>query len=514
MKIFCRLFVLVLGVSATAEPADEWYVLLNGADRLGYLHASTEEADGRIISHQTMKLAVGRAGATIEISVESSFVETADGAPVEARSVLNMGGTPLTGHAVFTDSAIQYTVRQGGGAPSTVNKPLPEPGWLPPAALERYVAKRLEAGDQEISVRTMDIAGGPQVVTMTMRVAGEEDIEVYGRTVPAVVWDAEVSMMPGVAMREYVGHDGRRLKTTVELMPGLSLTVLLADRDLALSPLTPTEMIASTLVTPDRPIERPRALRRARYEMRSIDGRPVRLPDLSSQRIVGWGEGSVTIEVDLDRDPLVAAPVPGAALRTASPMLDHSDPDVKRLGQRWAAAAIDTDGDGVVGDAETAEALRAGVHAFIRKKDLSVGFASAGDVARTAQGDCTEHAVLLAAVLRGAGVPARCVSGLVYADQFAGHAGVFGYHMWTQAFLDPDGAGPRPEQWTDLDATLPGVAYDATHITLGVTDLNEGVMGNDMAALLPVLGNLQIQVLEAAHGAPPPRPGGGDPAAP
>ena len=119
-------------------------------------------------------------------------------------------------------------------------------------------------------------------------------------------------------------------------------------------------------------------------------------------------------------------------------------------------------------------------------------------MARTAQGDCTEHAVLLAAVLRGAGVPARCVSGLVYADQFAGRQGVFGYHMWTQAWLDPDGAGPRAAQWTDFDATLPGVAYDATHITLGVSDLNQGVMDNDMAAMLPLLGNLEIEVLEAS----------------
>ena len=91
-----------------------------------------------------MKLAVGRAGAAIEISVQSSFVETADGTPVEARSTLNMGGTPLTGHAVFTDTGIDYTVRQGDGTPSTVTKPLPAPGWLPPAALERYVAGRLD----------------------------------------------------------------------------------------------------------------------------------------------------------------------------------------------------------------------------------------------------------------------------------------------------------------------------------------------------------------------------------
>ena len=504
--MLCLLASLLLARFAAAEPSDQWYVLLNGDDRLGYLHASTEEADDQITSRQTMKLAVGRAGAAVEISVESSFVETADGVPIEARSVLNMGGTPLTGHAVFTDTGIDYTVRQGGGAPSTVTKPLPEPGWLPPAALERYVAARLDAGDEEITVRTMDIASGPQVVEMTMRVAGEEDVEVYGRTVPAVVWDAEVSMMPGVAMREYVGRDGRRLKTTVDLMPGASLTLLLADRELALSPLTPTEMITSTLVTPDRPIHGPRDLRRARYRLRSVDGRNIALPSVAAQTVERRGPDRLEVTVDLDVDPDADPAAPGEDLLTASAMLDYTDPNVGRLGERWAAAASDTDGNGTVDDAEAAEALRAAVHGFIRQKDLSVGFASASDVARTAQGDCTEHAVLLAAVLRGADVPARCVSGLVYADQFAGHAGVFGYHMWTQAFLDPDGPGPRAAQWTDFDATLPGVAYDATHITLGVSDLNEGVVGNDMAAMLPLLGNLEIEVLDVAPGKTPQDP--------
>ncbi len=500
--LFAAVLCFLTAAPALAAQAvsDDWYVLLNGEDRLGYMHSTTQEDGDRITSTQQMKLAVGRAGATIEISVESRFVETAQGDPIEAWSVLNMGGTPLTGHAAFNDDGIAYTVRQGDGAPSVVNMPLPEPGWLPPAALERYVTQRLNAGDQEIAVRAMDIANGPRVVEMSMQVEGEQDIEVYGRTVPAVVWNAQVSMMPGVALREYVGRDGRRIKSTVELMPGVSLTILLADRDLALSPLTPTEMIANTLVSPDQRIDRPREVRRGRYALASIDGRAISLPDVATQRVVQTGPGQVEVRVDLDADPAVAADPPGPPLRTASVMLDHADPDVKRLAARWSAAAKDLDRNGVVSDAERAEALRAGVYGFIQQKDLSVGFASASEVARTAQGDCTEHGVLLAAVLRGVDIPARCVSGLVYADQFAGHQGVFGYHMWTQAWLDPDGPGPRAAQWTDFDATLPGVAYDATHITLAVTNLNEGVIGNDMAALLPVLGNLEIRVLEAGEG--------------
>ena len=40
--------------------------------------------------------------------------------------------------------------------------------------------------------------------------------------------------------------------------------------------------------------------------------------------------------------------------------------------------------------------------------------ATAAEVARSREGDCTEHAVLLAALARARGIPARVAMGLVY----------------------------------------------------------------------------------------------------
>ena len=47
--------------------------------------------------------------------------------------------------------------------------------------------------------------------------------------------------------------------------------------------------------------------------------------------------------------------------------------------------------------------LRELVNSHIQDKHLSTAYASASETARTASGDCTEHAVLLAAVLRARG---------------------------------------------------------------------------------------------------------------
>ena len=86
--------------------------------------------------------------------------------------------------------------------------------------------------------------------------------------------------------------------------------------------------------------------------------------------------------------------------------------------------------------------------------------------ARTGSGDCTEHAVLLAALLKARMIPSRVCHGLVYVelggsaingqaevdaegnviDSAASGDGQFGWHMWSQALING--------HWHDLDATL------------------------------------------------------------
>lgn len=494
--VACLLCILVgLVPAATAEnPAEEdWFVLLNGEDRIGYMHITEATADnGDITSGQTIKIVMARAGTRVEIEVGSSFVESAEGEPITARSTMTMGGVPIVTEVEFGEKALKVTSGQGGRMNTTMKRPI-EGDWMPPAAMGRYVQAQLAAGAQTIETRTVDVSSGLTPIDMTMQVRGQEDVEVYGKVVPAIVWDATASVMPGVAMREYVDDEGKSIKSTIPLMPGMEITVLRADKALALSELTPAEMMAQTFVVPSRKIERPRELKRALYRLTLSKGQ-VDLPNLVSQ-FVRSKQNAVTVEINTD-GVFFGEEKPGPEYLMASPVLNHSDPKIiELLPDRTVEVAL-------AGRSNRLEQLRRFVHEYVKQKDLSVGFATASDVARTRQGDCTEHAVLLAALLRADGTPSRCVSGLVYADQFAGHEGIFGYHMWTQAWVEPDDPHHMPDmsRWVDLDATLPdGVRFDATHIALSVSDMNDGVMGNDMAALLPLLGNLDIEVVETVY---------------
>ncbi|HOV59022.1 MAG TPA: transglutaminase-like domain-containing protein, partial [Rhodanobacteraceae bacterium] len=111
------------------------------------------------------------------------------------------------------------------------------------------------------------------------------------------------------------------------------------------------------------------------------------------------------------------------------------------------------------------------------------GYASALEVVKTREGDCTEHAVLLAALGRALGIPTRVVDGLAYTGRFGTAERVFVPHAWVQAWVDG--------HWRSYDAALNG--FDAGHIALSVGDGDPW----RFYAGLSTLGNLRLQQVEA-----------------
>ena len=111
------------------------------------------------------------------------------------------------------------------------------------------------------------------------------------------------------------------------------------------------------------------------------------------------------------------------------------------------------------------------------KKRPTLSFPRAVEVLHQREGDCNEHATLLLALLRAAGIPSRMALGVtLLRDRFF-------YHAWVEAYL---GA-----KWISLDPTFNQVPADATHLKLA-EGLEEG-----MASLIPIVGNLKIEIESA-----------------
>jgi hypothetical protein len=113
--------------------------------------------------------------------------------------------------------------------------------------------------------------------------------------------------------------------------------------------------------------------------------------------------------------------------------------------------------------------------------------ATADEVARTLEGDCTEFAMLLAAMCRAEGVPSRIAIGLVYADTTYGPA--MGFHMWTEVWVQ--------DQWVPLDATQGRGQVGPTHLKIADHSWHEIRSLTPLYPLLRVLGKVQIEIVGA-----------------
>jgi transglutaminase-like putative cysteine protease len=130
---------------------------------------------------------------------------------------------------------------------------------------------------------------------------------------------------------------------------------------------------------------------------------------------------------------------------------------------------------------------------YIDNKSMSVGYASAVEVAESRQGDCSEFAVLTAALCRAVGIPAQVAVGVAYVSGFGGLQG-FGGHAWTQAYVGADERG-QGGRWIGLDAAFKSGGrggYDPGHIALAVGNGDPGDFFNMAAAL----GQFKIEKID------------------
>ncbi len=482
--------------SQASTVREAWYTVELLGQRSGWMRSTQTTTSESITSESEIVLRIKREAVDLKISVQTRFVETPEGKPISMRSVQAIGTQPLEQEWEFTPTGVKATSRQNGNVRET-RAEAPEGEWLCPAAAERFVQARRNAGDKSITLRTIDPSVGLKAITVTRAEAGAASLEILGKKIEASRAKVTMSGLMGVDSVEYTDAQGELVKSETTL-GGLAIVMTLATKAEALggAGAAPPEMMISTFVTPDRPIENPRRLGRGEYVLSIGGGEVPDLPGTGSQSFTRMDAAHVRVGVDAGMpNPAPAADGANKALLEPSSVADTRDEKVQAVYRR-ALARMDQD----AGPPRRAESLRRFVHAFIRTKDLSVGFATASETARTGVGDCSEHGVLLATLLRCDGIPARVASGLIYVE--SGGRGVFGYHMWAQALLDVDGR----QRWVDLDATLPDATpYDATHITLGVSDLAGDDPLMSMMNVATMLGRLQISIPQAAK-APEPAP--------
>lgn len=172
--------------------------------------------------------------------------------------------------------------------------------------------------------------------------------------------------------------------------------------------------------------------RDSRQEIKNVQGNSFELHVRASRQIA---EGDITED-------------PGPEFRKSCHFINSDDARVRD----HARSAVGSETDAWL----KARMIERWVHTHMKKESHPVAFAPADEVARTLQGDCSEYAMLTAAMCRAAGIPSRAVVGLLYVDSSRGPA--FGFHMWTEVWVQG--------RWVPIDGTLGRGFVGATHLKI------------------------------------------------
>ncbi len=480
--VLCSTAIADTGKWKLAE--EYWYTVeFNGA-KSGWMSNKVWTNGTQYRSEMQQQFSVARGSRSLDMEFKFTWIETLDGKPVSLRSVQKMSVQPVDILWQFMDEhVIQTTTKEG--RESIKEMPLPEPGWLTPMSIQRYWKKQRQDGMELIKYSTIIGNSGLKTNVVRHKYVGKEEFHGEDGTIPVTRWRTRTDAVEQEAKELYTA-DGLLVQQQFSMpMLDMLITQTSKEKALAKSRGPKPEILVSTMVKPSRQINRVKGSTTATYILKVDEGKITDLPTAGSQRVAMGKDGSsATLIIDINKPQPLEDDADINKFLESSAMIDCKDERVIQLAEK-AVYGID-DADLMA----KAAAMRKFANRYISSKNLDTAFASASEVAQLRSGDCSEHAVLLCALLRAEQIPSRIAMGLVYVDSFMNKRNVFGWHMWTQALIDG--------KWIDLDATLP-VRYHAGHILTSTTDLSSGAMGDEMMSALNLIGNLQIEVVDVGY---------------
>ncbi|MGA2031819.1 MAG: transglutaminase-like domain-containing protein [Thermoguttaceae bacterium] len=425
-------------------------------------------------------LTVSRYGQPTEQEIRCQSTETLDGDLVDFRSEIRQGPTPaVTVGRVVGDHLQMEMTTEGKKMSGSISWSSDCRG---PFGMEETLLRRPMKPGERRTFRALDPSN--QVTEVEMTAADYEQTPLLAGTFDLLKIQCLMRLPDGQKLRETIWADraGETLKVRPET---LGIEILRAPKEVALAKidLKDFDLGRAIRVKVDRPVPSAHGSKRVCYRVRLDDGNPAEaFCSTASQRVKPIDPHTAEVTVYAIRpgqggNPDAPADPPTEADKAANNFLQSDDPQIVADAREAAGAQSDP--------WQVALALERFVHKAIVHKDFNQAFATAAEVARTREGDCTEHAVYLAALARARGIPARVAVGLLYMPQTQ----TFDYHMWTQVFVE--------HRWIPLDATLALGGIGGGHLEVAHSNMQGLSAYSTLLPVVQVVGRLHVEVLSA-----------------
>ncbi|HEX5138627.1 MAG TPA: transglutaminase domain-containing protein [Planctomycetota bacterium] len=484
MKRLLALAFLLAPLAVAGEPevlSDSWQVMKLYGQESGWAHVRMVRKGDVIETSTESEVVMNRGGAEVRMTQSETTEERAsDGAILRIRSSRKMSNMVTETEIRFEGTKAIIAMTLAGKTRET--KQEVGEGLVGPYRLDRLTRETGLKEGAAFDARTYltDLGGA---VDIAVTIGSEEETELLDGKKEKLVRVETLMKQMGIKPLSWTDRAGEALKTRLSVA-GMEIETFTvpearARKGTATPPAALPDSFTSSLLAPGHAIPHPRKVDRATYRVRSKED----MPDFAGSRQTVEKVDDHTVILHVERKvprehagtrPLADPPADLAPCLAANSMVQSDAPEIVKIAGE------------VVGDEtdawEAARRIELWVHDNVTEKSMGVGFASALEVCRDRKGDCTEHAVLLCALARAAGIPSRVVMGF----ECIGNA--FGGHAWTEVWIGGE--------WYALDGTLGLGSADATHITLARLTLEDNAGPEAMLGLLKGIGNLEIDPIE------------------
>jgi len=503
IAVFIAILVFTCGLVSAAEEQKDYYALYMDGKKVGHAIRSREVKEQKVKTTEQVTITMSRAGMAVTITTEESYIESLKGKPLGFESIQDVSYMTMKVTGDVNEAGMIDLTVSSAGAEQKSTMPWPE-GAIMAEGLrllqEKHGLKKGTTFKALVFVPSLMQALETEVI-----VGEKKKIDLLGRVVTLTEVKSKTNI-PMAGEIESIEYDDDDLKAQKVVIPvaGINVEMLACEKEFALSDAEVYEVIDKAFIKSPVTIEDVNKAESITYYLKvkqdsnSPLGNTIQenkkiileaIPSTDNQTVSAGEDDHIIITVQPIKAPKGAKfPYKGnderllAALKPTR-YIQSDNAKIIELAKEAVGATKDA--------AEAVKKIEEFVANYISNADLSVGYASAVEVAESRQGDCSESAILTAALCRAVGIPAEIVMGMAYVKEWRGFENCFGGHAWVQSYVGG--------KWVGLDASFKRAGlggFDAGHIAQAVGNGDP----EDFFALIGSLGRFEIEKLQVETG--------------
>jgi len=452
-------FSIALSSDASVPEKDTWKNIFQNGEKIGVSHSTLSKLPTGYQLQETLFLRINTMGMVQDISLSTGGRLHPDFSLAAFDFKISSGRFQFTAKGSVSDNTLTI-ISQSSGPPRKDTINLDQKLYLATGVIDAVMASVFD-DSQVLTLFVFDPATMSRQ-PVDIRILGREDIRIMGQTRKA----RKLSLsFKGATQLAWIGESGEILKEQGLL--GISLEKTSRTDALFGLPVGSSQDLTEVASVPANiRIENPERLDRLRIK---IDG--IRSGDLSldggrqtfQQNILTIVRESLR-ELPPDRTEKNRDEALSEFL-APSLFIQSDAPEIRKL----VNSIVSADDAALI----KAKKLMDWVYHNIEKRPV-LSLPDALSTLENRVGDCNEHAMLLSALARAAGIPVKVETGLVYLN------GRFYYHAWNSLYLG---------RWITADALFGQLPADATHIRFSSSaqSLQLDIMG--------IIGKVKLEIL-------------------